>query len=36
MANTFTVLEQLLWAFENKNIEQNTWYYSPDDFARKR
>tara|TARA_Y100001970_G_scaffold166351_1_gene203458 strand:+ start:24631 stop:25563 length:933 start_codon:yes stop_codon:yes gene_type:complete len=29
MANTFTVLEQLLWAFENKNIEKNTWYYSP-------
>jgi len=28
MANTFTVLEQLLWAFENKNIEKNTWYYS--------
>lgn len=29
MANTFTVLEQLSWAFENKNIEKNTWYYSP-------
>ena len=28
MANTFTVLEQLLWAFENKNIEKNTWYYT--------
>ena len=35
MANTFTVLEQLLWAFENKNIEKNTWYYSPTDDANK-
>ena len=34
MANTFTVLEQLLWAFENKDIEKNTWYYSPDEEAR--
>ena len=34
MANTFTVLEQLLWAFENKNIEKNTWYYSPKEEAR--
>ena len=33
MANTFTVLEQLLWAFENKNIEKNTWYYSPNEHA---
>ncbi len=33
MANTFTVLEQLLWAFENKNIEKNTWYYSPNESA---
>ena len=35
MANTFTVLEQLLWVFENKNIEENTWYYSPDNEVRK-
>ena len=35
MANTFTVVEQLLWAFENKDIEKNTWYYSPNHFARK-
>jgi len=28
MANTFTVVEQLEWAFENKKIEKNTWYYS--------
>ena len=34
MANTFTVLEQLLWAFENKNIEKNTWYYSPKETLR--
>jgi len=34
MANTFTVLEQLLWAFENKDIEKNTWYYSPKEEAR--
>ncbi len=34
MANTFTVLEQLLWAFENKNIEKNTWYYSPEEQER--
>ena len=34
MANTFTVLEQLLWAFNNKNIEKNTWYYSPDEEVR--
>ena len=34
MANTFTVLEQLLWAFENKDIEKNTWYHSPKDEAR--
>ena len=34
MANTFTVLEQLLWAFENKNIEKNTWYYSPNEQER--
>ena len=34
MANTFTVLEQLLWAFENKNIQKNTWYYSPKEEAR--
>ena len=33
MANTFTVLEQLLWAFENKDIEKNTWYYSPKETA---
>ena len=33
MANTFTVLEQLLWAFENKDIEKNTWYYSPQEKA---
>ena len=33
MANTFTVLEQLSWAFENKNIEKNTWYYSPNESA---
>ena len=33
MANTFTVLEQLLWAFENKDIEKNTWYHSPDEEA---
>ncbi len=35
MANTFTVLEQLLWAFDNKDIEKNTWYFSPNNFARK-
>ena len=35
MANTFTVLEQLLWAFDNKDIEKNTWYSSPDNLARK-
>ena len=34
MANTFTVLEQLLWAFENKDIEKNTWYYSPSKTLR--
>ena len=34
MANTFTVLEQLLWAFDNKNIEKNTWYYSPNEEVR--
>tara|TARA_B100000579_G_C22723436_1_gene800570 strand:- start:71 stop:1000 length:930 start_codon:yes stop_codon:yes gene_type:complete len=34
MANTFTVVEQLLWGFENKNIEENTWYHSPNDSAR--
>jgi hypothetical protein len=34
MANTFTVLEQLLWAFDNKNIEKNTWYSSPDEEVR--
>ncbi len=34
MANTFTVLEQLLWAFENKDIEKNTWYYSPNETLR--
>ncbi len=30
MANTFTVIEQLEWIFEKKEIEKNTWYYSPD------
>ena len=30
MANTFTVIEQLEWIFEEKEIEKNTWYYSPD------
>lgn len=34
MANTFTVLEQLLWTFENKDIEKNTWYYSPHEQVR--
>ncbi len=34
MANTFTVSEQLLWAYENKNIEKNTWYYSPNEEVR--
>lgn len=34
MANTFTVLEQLLWAFENKDIEKNTWYFSPEENER--
>ena len=34
MANTFTVLEQLLWAFDDKNIEENTWYYSPNEEVK--
>ena len=33
MANSFTVLEQLEWIFENKKIEENTWHFTPDENA---
>jgi hypothetical protein len=28
MVNTFTILQQFEWAYENKVFEEDTWYYS--------